>query len=182
MIYATMVWDDSEYVSPSNLEGGKERTITIGGWSKAWSMTGWRLGWAAGPPEAMRAIQLCQTSAATHVPTFTMNAALTALGSEKERIEMNEEFARRREVVYQGLKDIPQFYVPKPEGAFYILIDVSGTGMDDITFATRALNEAKVQLIPGSLMDGGENLCRISYATNIENIKEGCRRLKEWLM
>ena len=181
MIYATMVWDESEYVSSSNLEGGKERTITIGGWSKAWSMTGWRLGWAAGPPEAMRAIQLCQTSAATHVPTFTMNAALTALSSEKERIEMNEEFARRREVVYQGLKDIPQFYVPKPEGAFYILIDVSGTGMDDITFATRALNEAKVQLIPGSLMDGGKDLCRISYATNIENIKEGCRRLKEWL-
>jgi len=182
MIYATMVWDESEYVSPSNLEGGKERTITIGGWSKAWSMTGWRLGWAAGPPEAMRAIQLCQTSAATHVPTFTMNAALTALGSEKERIEMNEEFARRREVVYQGLKDIPQFYVPKPEGAFYILIDVSGTGMDDITFATRALNEAKVQLIPGSLMEGGNGLCRISYATSIENIKEGCRRLKKWLM
>ena len=181
MIYATMVWDDSEYVSPSNFEGGKERTITIGGWSKAWSMTGWRLGWAAGPPEAMRAIQLCQTSAATHVPTFTMNAALTALGSEKDRIEMNEEFARRREVAYQGLKDIPQFYVPKPEGAFYILIDVTGTGMDDITFATRALDEAKVQLIPGSLMDGGNDLCRISYATSIENIKEGCRRLKEWL-
>ena len=181
MIYATMVWDDCKYVSPSTIKGGKNRTITIGGWSKAWSMTGWRLGWAAGPPEAMRALQLCQTSAATHVPTFTMKAALTALSSEKERIEMNEEFARRREVVYQELKEIPQFYVPKPEGAFYILIDVSGTGMDDITFATRALSEAKVQLIPGSLMDGGKNLCRISYATNIENIKEGCRRLKEWL-
>ena len=181
MIYSTMVWDDCQYVSPSNIEGGENRTITIGGWSKAWSMTGWRLGWAAGPSEAMRALQLCQTSAATHVPTFTMKAALLALSSEKERIKMNEEFAKRREVVYEGLKDIPQFYVPKPEGAFYILIDVSGTGMDDITFATRALNEAKVQLIPGSLMEGGNGLCRISYATNIENIKEGCKRLKNWL-
>ena len=181
MIYATMVWDDCKYVSPSTIKDGKNRTITIGGWSKAWSMTGWRLGWAAGPPEAMRALQLCQTSAATHVPTFTMKAALTALGSEKERIEMNKEFAKRRDVVYQELKEISQFYVPKPEGAFYILIDVSGTGMDDITFATRALTEAKVQLIPGSLMEGGNGLCRISYATNIENIKEGCRRLKKWL-
>ena len=66
--------------------------------------------------------------------------------------------------------------VPKPEGAFYALCDISGTGMTDVEFATRALQEAEVQLIPGSLMQGGEGLVRISYATSMENIHEGVRR------
>ena len=94
---------------------------------------------------------------------------------------MGESFRERREVIFDGLSAIPQLEVKKPEGAFYILIDVTQTGMDDLEFATRALEEAEVMLIPGSLMQGGEGLCRISYATSIENIIEGCRRLKEWL-
>ena len=70
---------------------------------------------------------------------------------------------------------------PKPEGAFYILADVSGTGMNDIEFSDRALAEARVQLIPGSLMQGGEGLVRVSYATSLENIEEGISRLQNWL-
>ena len=70
---------------------------------------------------------------------------------------------------------------PEPEGAFYALVDVTGTGMTDMEFANRALKEARVQLIPGSLMEGGEGLVRMSYANSNDNIKEGCRRLKEWL-
>jgi aspartate/methionine/tyrosine aminotransferase len=76
---------------------------------------------------------------------------------------------------------LPGIVVPKPEGAFYALCDVTGTGMSDVEFATRALQEAQVQLIPGSLMQGGEGLVRISYATSMENIREGCRRLSIWL-
>jgi aminotransferase len=68
-----------------------------------------------------------------------------------------------------------------PEGAFYILADVSGTGMNDIEFATRALEEAKVQVIPGSLMLGGDNLVRLSYATSLEDLEEGLHRLRTWL-
>ena len=71
--------------------------------------------------------------------------------------------------------------VPQPEGAFYILCDITGTGMSDIEFATEALEEAQVQVIPGSLMKGGEGLIRVSYATSLENIHEGVRRLREWL-
>jgi aspartate/methionine/tyrosine aminotransferase len=71
--------------------------------------------------------------------------------------------------------------VPQPEGAFYILCDITGTGMTDMEFATEALEKAKVQLIPGSLMKGGEGLVRISYATSLENIHEGVRRLRTWL-
>ena len=83
--------------------------------------------------------------------------------------------------MHQGLASLPGFIVPEPEGAFYILCDITGTGMNDIEFAQQALEHAKVQVIPGSLMQGGEGLIRISYATSVDNIHEGIRRLREWL-
>ena len=182
MIYATLVWEEYGYTSPSTFDGGKERTITVGGWSKGWAMTGWRLGWIGGPTKVMDAVKKVNASAATHVATFLMPAAVTALSLEKETKEMADSFHKRRDVIHKLLDDLPGINVPKPEGAFYALCDVSGTGMDDVEFATRALKEAKVQLIPGSLMQGGEGLVRISYATSMENIEEGVRRLRSWLL
>ena len=181
MIYATLVWEEYGYTSPSTFDGGKERTITVGGWSKGWAMTGWRLGWIGGPTKVMDAVKKVNASAATHVATFLMPAAVTALSLEKETKEMADSFHKRRDVIHELLDDLPGINVPKPEGAFYALCDVSETGMDDVEFATRALKEAKVQLIPGSLMQGGEGLVRISYATSMENIEEGVRRLRSWL-
>ena len=181
MIYATLVWQDYPYTSPATITGGAERTITLGGWSKGWAMTGWRLGWITGPSDAMSAVKKINASAATHVATFLMPAAITALELQQETAEMAKQFSERREVVHQLLCQLPGIVVPKPEGAFYALCDVTGTGMSDVEFATRALEEAQVQLIPGSLMEGGEGLVRISYATSMENIREGCRRLSVWL-
>ena len=94
---------------------------------------------------------------------------------------MAQDFEKRRRVFHELLSEIPGLQAPMPEGAFYILVDVSKTGMDDITFANRLLEEGRVQVIPGSLMPHGENLVRMSYATSIENIKEGCLRIREWL-
>ncbi len=181
MIYSTLVWGDNKYTSPNSFEGGPERTLTIGGWSKGWAMTGWRLGWVAGPTEAMEAVKTCQASSATHVATFLMPAAEVALTLEKEIDAMADSFANRRLMFHEGIDSLPGISAPIPEGAFYILADVSGTGMTDIEFATRALDEAKVQVIPGSLMLGGDNLIRMSYATSLEDLKEGIRRLKTWL-
>ena len=181
MIYATLVWEDYGYTSPSCIEGGAERTITIGGWSKGWAMTGWRLGWIGGPTELMDAVKKVNASAATHVATFLMPAAITALSLEKETKEMADSFHERRDVIHKLLDGLPGVSVAKPEGAFYALCDITGTGMTDVEFATRALEEAKVQLIPGSLMQGGEGLVRISYATSMENIYEGINRLNQWL-
>jgi aspartate/methionine/tyrosine aminotransferase len=82
---------------------------------------------------------------------------------------------------HEGVDSLPGIAAPMPEGAFYILADVSGTGMNDIEFSTRALHEAKVQVIPGSLMIGGDNLVRMSYATSLEDLEEGIRRLRTWL-
>jgi aspartate/methionine/tyrosine aminotransferase len=181
MIYSTLVWGDNKYTSPNSFEGGPERTLTIGGWSKGWAMTGWRLGWVAGPTEAMEAVKTCQASSATHVATFLMPAAEVALTLEKEIDAMADSFANRRLMFHEGIDSLPGVSAPMPEGAFYILADVSGTGMTDIEFATRALDEAKVQVIPGSLMLGGDNLIRMSYATSLEDLKEGIRRLKTCL-
>ena len=181
MIYSTLVWSDIGYTSPCAFEGGDERTITIGGWSKGWAMTGWRLGWIAGPTEVMNGVKTINVSAATHVPTFLMPAAAKALSLVDEVNVMKQSFAERRGIMHQGLASLPGFVVPEPEGAFYILCDITGTGMNDIEFAQQALEHAKVQVIPGSLMQGGEGLIRISYATSVDNIHEGIRRLREWL-
>ena len=139
------------------------------------------LGWITGPKDFMEAVKTCQASAATHIPTFLMPAGEVALQLEKETKDMAESFAMRRIVMHNGLNSLPGVSAPEPEGAFYILADVSGTGMNDIEFADRALAEARVQLIPGSLMQGGEGLVRVSYATSLENIEEGISRLQSWL-
>lgn len=181
MIYSDLVYSEHSYVSPGSLEAGKDRTLTIGGWSKIWAMTGWRLGWITGPSEVMEGVKTCQASSASHVPTFLMGAGAIALELEEERISFFESFSERRDVFHSLLQEIPGIKAPKPEGAFYILADITETGMDDIEFATRALEEAGVQLVPGSLMPGGEGLVRMSYGTNLEQIREGCKRLKDWL-
>lgn len=181
MIYATLVWTDYPYTSPASLEGGAERTITIGGWSKGWAMTGWRLGWITGPKRVMDGVKKINVSAATHVATFMMPAATVALSLEKETAMMAASFKERRGLMHSLLSELPGVVVPNPEGAFYAFCDITGTGMDDLEFATRALEEANVQLIPGSLIEGGEGFVRISYATSTEDIHEGVRRLKEWL-
>ena len=181
MIYSTLVWTDEGYTSPCEFDGGAERTITIGGWSKGWAMTGWRLGWIAASQKVMDGVKKINVSAATHVATFLMPAAETALRLTEEVEMMTESFRSRRVAAHEAFSSLPGVVVPEPEGAFYILCDITGTGMTDIEFATLALKEAKVQVIPGSLMKGGEGLIRISYATSLENIHEGVRRLKTWL-
>ena len=181
MIYATLVWTDHPYTSPCTIPGGAERTITIGGWSKGWAMTGWRLGWITGPKIVMDGVKKINVSSATHVATFMMPAATVALSMNEETATMAASFKQRGELIHGLLSELPGVIVPKPEGAFYAFCDITGTGMSDLEFAERALSEAKVQVIPGSLMDGGEGFVRISYATSPENIREGVHRLSTWL-
>jgi|TARA_B110000444_G_scaffold257631_1_gene296520 aspartate/methionine/tyrosine aminotransferase len=181
MIYATLVWSDHPYTSPCTIPGGAERTITIGGWSKGWAMTGWRLGWITGPKVVMDGVKKINVSSATHVATFMMPAATIALSMNEETATMAASFKQRCELIHGLLSELPGVVVPKPEGAFYAFCDITGTGMNDLEFAERALSEAKVQVIPGSLMDGGEGFVRISYATSPENIREGVHRLSTWL-
>lgn len=180
-IYSRMIWVDWPHVSPYNLPGGEERTIIVNGWSKSWAMTGMRLGFMAGPENAINAAKKCQANSASHVPTYIMNAAKTALGCDDAVNSFNNEYKKRRELMIDGLSEIPELRIPEPEGAFYVFVDVTKTGMSDIEFADGAL-KAGVQLIPASLISGGEGFVRISYAASEENIIEGIARLKKWLL
>ena len=92
MIYATLVWSDHPYTSPCTIPGGAERTITIGGWSKGWAMTGWRLGWITGPKVVMDGVKKINVSSATHVATFMMPAATIALSMNEETATMAASF------------------------------------------------------------------------------------------
>ena len=179
-IYGRMVWVDWPHVSPSTLPGGKERTIVVNGWSKSWAMTGMRVGFLTGPSEAMKAAVKSQANSASHIPTFMMDAARVALECESSVLEFNEEYLKRRKMMMDGLDSIPGIRVPEPEGAFYVFADVTGTGMSDVEFADGAL-EAGVQLIPASLITGGEGFVRVSYAADEDAIEEGLRRLRAWL-
>ena len=179
-IYGRMVWVDWPHVSPSTLPGGKERTIVVNGWSKSWAMTGMRVGFLTGPSEAMKAAVKSQANSASHIPTFMMDAARVALECEDSVLEFNEEYLKRRKMMMDGWDSIPGIRVPEPEGAFYVFADVTGTGMSDVEFADGAL-EAGVQLIPASLITGGEGFVRVSYAADEDAIEEGLRRLRAWL-
>ncbi len=179
-IYGRMIWVDWPHVSPSTLPGGKERTIVVNGWSKSWAMTGMRVGFLTGPSEAMRAAVKSQANSASHIPTFMMDAARVALECEDSVLEFNEEYLKRRKMMMDGLDSIPGIRVPEPEGAFYVFADVTGTGMSDVEFADGAL-EAGVQLIPASLITGGEGFVRVSYAADEDAIEEGLQRLRAWL-
>jgi len=180
-IYARMVWADWPHVSPATLPGGKERTIVVNGWSKSWAMTGMRLGFLTGPPEVVKAAVKSQANSASHVPTFVMEAARVALECDESVEGFNREYLKRRELMLEGLSSLPGLRVPEPEGAFYIFAEVTETGMSDIEFADGAL-EVGVQLIPASLISGGEGFIRVSYATDEEAIREGLRRLRTWLI
>jgi aspartate aminotransferase len=180
-IYARMIWVDWPHVSPSTLPGGRERTIVVNGWSKSWAMTGMRVGFLTGPSEAMKAAVKSQANSASHIPTFLMDAARVALECEDSVDEFNQEYLKRRELMMEGLSSLPGIRVPEPEGAFYVFADVTGTGMSDVEFADGAL-EAGVQLIPASLITGGEGFVRVSYAVDEGVIEEGLRRLRSWLV
>lgn len=180
-IYARLNWMDYPHVSPASIEGGAERTLIVNGWSKSWAMTGMRLGFLAGPKNAMKAAAKSQANSASHVPTFLMDAAKIALKCDDEVENFNNEYLKRKEIMVEGLSKIPGLRIINPEGAFYLFVDVTGTGMTDVEFADGAL-EAGVQLIPASLITGGAGFIRISYACSEEIIIEGLKRLKKWLI
>ena len=182
-IYARLNWTEWEHLSPASLEGGDERTIVITGWSKSFAMTGWRIGVVSGPEKVMRAMGKLQANACSHIPSFLMDAALAALASEIDDAveEFKNAYLARRKILMDGIAAIDGLSMPEPEGAFYGFVDISESGMDSTTFATKALNDAKVQLIPGGLLDGGEGFVRISYACDEDILREGLSRISNWL-
>ncbi len=190
-IYEQLTYGDAKPTCVAGLRPGlRDRTVTVSGASKSYAMTGWRMGWAVAPVPVVKAMDNVQ-SQETSCPSSVSQAALIAAldGPQDCVAEMRAEFAARREITFDLLKQIPGVKSGNPEGAFYAFFDVSAhfgktfgdkKVTDSLGFCAALLEQAHVNLVPGSAF-GCEGFVRLSFATNRETITGGLARLKDWL-
>ena len=159
----------------------KERTITLGGFSKAYSMTGWRLGYLCAPVGIIQACVRVHQYTVTCASSFVQEAALTALSDCAEDVEaMRKEYQRRKDYVVKALNEIDGISCNNPHGAFYIFVNIKSLGMTSMEVAEYLLDNAKIALVPGSAFGSeGEGYLRISYACSYEDLQEACARIKK---
>ncbi|MDP2727871.1 MAG: aminotransferase class I/II-fold pyridoxal phosphate-dependent enzyme [Dehalococcoidia bacterium] len=176
-IYDRLVYG-VEHVCFAALPGMKQRTILLGGLSKAYAMTGWRIGYAAAPPEIMEAMVKVHQYTIMCAPTMAQYAALEALKSGEPAVqEMLEEYDRRRRIIVRGLNEIGLSCF-EPRGAFYAFPSIRSTGLSSEEFAQRLLVEEKVVVVPGNAFGlCGEGHVRCCYATSMENIEQALERI-----
>ena len=179
-IYSKMLYD-AEFNSPSVRDEAKERTIILDGFSKSYSMTGWRLGYIVGPKSVIEKMGLLMINALSCTTSFVQKAGITALKGDQEPLfEMMRHFRIRRDAIVKGLNSVPNFSCLTPEGAFYTFPNIKQTGMTSREVADHLLYKAGVCCLPGSSFGpSGEDYIRFSYATSVEIINEAIQRIKE---
>ncbi len=188
-IYEKIIYDDTKHISIASL--GKEikkRTVVINGVSKSYSMTGWRIGYAAGPSDIIQAMGNLQSHSTSNPTSISQKAALAALeGTQEPLYAMVKEFAKRRDYIVQRFNSLNGISCLNPQGAFYVFPDVSqiiGKRFkkekikDSLSLTQILLTEANVAIVPGSAFGSDDNL-RLSYATSIDNIVKGLDRIEE---
>lgn len=170
-IYGELTYGDTPHVSIAAIDGMKERTVRISGFSKAFAMTGWRLGYVCGPQPIMKQMLKLHQYALMCAPTTAQYAAIEAMeNGDEDVVTMRNEYDMRRRYILQRLRDmgLPCF---EPEGAFYVFPCIAGTGMTSEEFCTRLLKEKHVAVIPGTAFgDCGEGFVRISYCYSLKHI------------
>ena len=177
---------EEEHVSIASLSKEvRDITFTVNAFSKAYSMTGWRLGWVAAPEDYIKKLSIIQSQTISNPTSFAQYGGLAALEDKgKFPAVMKEEFRKRRDYVVNDFLSIEGITCPVPKGAFYVFPNISayikGDIKNDIDLTAYLLEEAKVAVVPGSAF-GKEGYIRLSYATSMDNIKEGMRRIKEAL-
>jgi aspartate aminotransferase len=180
-IYEKLIYDGKKHISIASL--GKDiydQTITVNGVSKSYSMTGWRIGYAAGPKDVMDAFANLQSHSTSNPTSISQRAALTALTESQQCVEeMRLEFEKRRDFMVDRINKMKRISCTKPEGAFYVMCDISALKMDSVAVATKLLDEAKVAVVPGAPF-GADRHIRLSFATGMDNIKKGLDRIDEW--
>ncbi len=180
-IYAKLVYD-GEHTCFASLPGMKENTILLDGFSKAYAMTGWRIGYAAAPAEIIAAMTKIHQYTMMCVPTMAQVAAIEALKSGGDSVKsMVEDYNRRRLVIVKGLNDIGLSCF-EPKGAFYAFPSIKSTGMSSEEFAEKLLTEEKVAVVPGSAFgECGEGYVRCCYATSMADIEVALSRMKRFV-
>ena len=181
-IYEKILYDGAQHLSIGAVSDAMfERTIVSNGFAKAYAMTGWRLGYLAGPVELIDAANTLQSQSTSNVCTFAQYGAIAALESPQDCVEtMRQAFAKRRTAMIDAVNSIPGLSCVVPNGAFYLFIDISKTGLRSLDFCTRLLNEKYVAAIPGVAF-GADDAIRISYATDLPTIELGMERLNDFV-
>lgn len=182
-MYEKIIYDGRKHYSLAAWPGMWERTITFNGFSKAYAMTGWRLGYMAGPKVFIKEIAKVQSHSITHATSFAMAGAVAALTGPQDSIgEMVRAWDRRRQLIARGLNAVKGIACSPAEGAFYAFPDIRGTGMNSMEFSDRALSEAGVALVPGNAFgNSGEGFVRLSFATSDALLEQTVDRLANWL-
>jgi len=182
-IYKALVYGGKRHVSIATLPGMRERTVIVDGFSKTYAMTGWRLGWAVGPPEVVDAMVRVQQASTTHPTTFVQVAGVAALRGPKDFVEeMVKEYDRRRRAMVEALREVEGVRCEEPEGAFYAFPDFASLGLSSAELSRRLLMEAHVSSVPGAAFGpGGEGRLRLSYTVGVDRILEGVRRIKRFV-
>ncbi len=181
-IYAELTYTGSPHVSSASVAGMRERTILINGFSKAFSMTGWRLGYACAPAPIIKEITKIHQYAIMCAPTTSQYAAIEALRNcDSEVAKMKEEYNDRRKIIVDGFRSIG-LECREPMGAFYAFPSIKKTGMSSEEFCERLLYSKKVAIVPGTAFgESGEGFVRASYCYSREHIKEAIKRIGEFL-
>jgi len=181
-IYAKIIYEGHEHLSIATLPGMKERTITLNGFSKTYAMTGWRVGYLAAPADFVTKITEIRHTLSINTCTVSQHAALAALTGTQEPIaEMIAEYARRRAFLLPALDEMGLTY-GTPGGAFYVYINVAGTGMTTPEFCEKLLRETGVMLFPGTMFgDHDPSYIRMSFLQPIERIREAVARMKGFM-
>jgi len=181
-IYDRLVYDFDHICFPALDEGLRERTVLLGGFSKAYAMTGWRIGYACAPKDILQGMLRVHQYTIMSAPTTAQDAAIEALKSgEPHVLEMVAEYDRRRRLLVNGLNKLG-LSTFEPRGAFYAFPNIRASGMDEETFAEALLKEESVAVVPGSAFGpGGEGFVRACYATEYSRIEEALHRMERFM-
>ena len=181
-IYSELTYGLDRHVSIASLPGMAERTIVVNGFSKSYAMTGWRLGYAAGPAPLVKVMTKIHQSCIMSAPTTSQYAAITALRQCDDQIEMmRDEYNRRRRYVVKALNEMGLTCF-EPRGAFYVVPSIQISGLTSSEFCEQLLREKEVAIIPGSAFGAsGEGYARISYAYSVDHLQTAMKRIREFL-
>lgn len=181
-IYSELTYGLDRHVSIASLPGMAERTIVVNGFSKSYAMTGWRLGYAAGPAPLVKVMTKIHQSCIMSAPTTSQYAAITALRQCDDQIEMmRDEYNRRHRYVVKALNEMGLTCF-EPRGAFYVFPSIQISGLTSSEFCEQLLREKEVAIIPGSAFGAsGEGYARISYAYSVDHLQTAMKRIREFL-
>jgi aspartate aminotransferase len=180
-IYEHLLYDGATHKSVASFSQAHfEHTIIVHGFAKAWSMTGWRLGWCAAPEPIAKAIDAVQSHSTSNPTSFAQKGAVAALTGPQDHLQSwLTEFSRRRSYAWKRLNEVPGLSCVNAKGAFYLFPNISGTGLRSTEFCARLLEQEKVAAVPG-IAFGADAYIRISYATSMANLEKGLDRIEKF--